>query len=226
MTPRDHESGAELRLDPSNIAISDSTRVMIAAAGDAAIGALLDAWDAQPTVRHGIIVTFGMMLWYADSAGRPLTDAHRTLVRRHLLRAAVAEESWHRQAFLEAAEWTHDASYLPLVRGIDPRAAAAGKLLNHEQLTPAADLLAALREHLEVLGLEGWLSDEGLARSIRTSFTSAAAAFAGRDHRAARAALTAAQVNLRLARGNGIRIEGWSLLSDGIGAILGRIAIS
>lgn len=224
MTARDHAAEAEFRLDPSNIAISDSSRVMIAAAGDAGIATLLRAWDDQPSVRHGIIVTFGMLLWYADSAGRPLTPENRALVRRHLLRAAVAEESWHRSAFLEAAEWTHDASYLPLVRGIDPRAAAVAKLVHHEQLTPAADLLAALREQLEVAVLEGWIPDEGLARSVRTSFTSAGAAFAARDHRAARAALTAAQVNLRLARGKGARLEAWSMLSDGIGAILGRIA--
>ena len=224
MTARDHVSEAELRFDPSNIVISDSARVMIAAAGDAAIASLLRAWEAQPSVRHGVIVTFGMMLWYADSAGRPLSAENRTLIRRHLLRAAVAGESWHRQAFLDAAEWTHDASYLPLVRGIDPRAAAVGKLLHHEQLTPAADLLAALREQFEVAGLEGWLPDEGLARSVRTSFTSAAAAFGARDHRAVRAALTAAQVNLRLARGKGVRLEAWSLLSEGIGSILARIA--
>ena len=224
MNAPDHVSEAELLLDLSNVAISDSTRVMIAAAGDGGIATLLRAWEAHPSVRHGVIVTFGMMLWYADSAGRPLTADHRILVRRHLLRAAVAEESWHRQAFLEAAEWSHDASYLPLVRGIDPRASAVEKLAHHEKLTPAGDLLGALREQFEVAGLEGWLPDDGLARSIRTSFTSAAAAFAVRDHRAARAALTAAQVNLRLARGKGVRLEAWSLLSDGIGAILGRIA--
>jgi hypothetical protein len=225
VTARDHVSEAELPLDPSTVATSDSARVMIAAAGDAAIGSLLHAWEVQPSVRHGIIVTFGMMLWYADSAERPLTPENRALIRRHLLRAAVAEESWHRLAFLEAAEWTHDASYLPLVRGIDPRAVAVGKLLHHEALTPAADLLVALREQFEVAGLEGWLPDEGLARSIRTSFTTATAAFATRDHRAVRAALTAAQVNLRLARGKGVRLEAWSLLSEGIGSILGRIAV-
>jgi hypothetical protein len=224
VTARDHEFEAQLPLDPANVAICASTRMQVAASGATGIAALLRAWEGQPTVRHGVIVTFGMMLWYADSAGRPLSPEHRTLVRRHLLRASVAEESWLRQAFLEAAEWTHDATYLPLVRGIDPRSSAVAKLENHLLITPAAELHLALREQFDVAHLEGWLPDEGLARSVRTSFTSAAAAFASRDHRAVRAALTAAQLNLRQARGTGVRVEAWTLLSEGIGAILARIA--
>ena len=226
MTAPDQVSEAELPLDPARVAICAATRVQLASAGDAGVPPLLHTWEAQPSVRHGVIVTFGMMLWYADSASRPLSAEHRILARRHLLRAAVAEESWHRQAFLEAAEWTHDSTYHPLVSAIEPRAPVAEKLARQKQLTPLTDLLAALREQYDGALLEGWVPDEGLARSVRSSFTSAAAALATHDHRAARAALTAAKLNLGLARGKGVRQEGCTLLSDGICTILGRLTLS
>ena len=57
---------------------------------------------------------------------------------------------------------------------------------------------------------------------MRSSFTSAAAAYATHDLRAARASLTAAQVNLGQGRGRSVRTEAWSLLSEGIALILLR----
>jgi hypothetical protein len=222
VTPRIHEAEAELPLDPALVAICASTRVRLASSGSAAVPLLLQAWEGQPSVRHGVIVTLGMMLWYADSTARPLAPEHRTLARRHLLRAAVAEESWLREAFVEAAEWTHDPTYLPLVQEIERGGQVGRKLLRHgDQLLPG-ELLASLREQFDVVVEEGWVSDEGLARSVRTSFATATASYATHDHRTARAALTAAQVNLGQGRGRSVRPEAWSLLSEGIALVLLR----
>jgi len=222
VTSRPNESEAELPLDPAHVAICASTRVRLASSGNAAVPLLLKAWEGQPSVRHGVIVTLGMMLWYADSTARPLAPEHRALARRHLLRAAVAEESWLREAFVEAAEWTHDPTYIPLVQEIDRTGPAARKLLRQgDQLLPS-ELLASLREQFDVAVEEGWVTDGGLTRSVRSSFTTAAAAYALHDHRAARAALTAAQVNLGQGRGTSVRPEAWSLLSEGIALILLR----
>lgn len=222
MTTRLNEAEAELPLDPTHVAICASTRVRLASSGSAAVPLLLEVWDGHPAVRHGVIVTLGMMLWYADSTGRSLAAEDRVLARRHLLRAAVAEESWLREAFVEAAEWTHDPTYLPLVQEIDRNGHTSKKLLRNGDLLLPAELLASLREQFDVAVEEGWVNDEGLARSVRTSFTTAAAAYTTHDHRAARAALTAAQVNLGQGRGRSVRPEAWSLLSEGIALVLLR----
>ncbi len=224
MTTRPNESEAERPLDPARVAICATTRVQLASAGDTGVPLLLAAWEGQPSVRHGVIVTFGMMLWYADSTERPLAAPHRHLARRHLLRAAAAEESWLRQAFLEAAEWTHDPTYLPLVRQVDPKSPVIAKLERHRDLTLPGELLASLREQFDVAREEGWFSDDGLVRSLRTSFQTAAASYADLDVRGARAALTAAQVNLGQARGRGVVAEAWLLLSEGITMLLTRSA--
>ena len=206
------------------IAHDHAARYRVAATGAAAVPDLVAGWEATPTLRAGIIVTFGILLWYAENAGAPLSREDRVMARRHLIRGAGAEEAWIRQGFIEAAEWTHDPMWIPLVRRIDPASPVIGRLVADHRVRTAGELGAALAELWEALCGEGWVADAGLCRSTQLGFTTAQAAIGRKDGRTARAALAAMGVNLGAARGRGIRGESYDLLKSGVAAVEAALA--
>ena len=206
------------------IAHDHAARYRMAATGSAAVPDLIEGWHATPTLRAGILVTFGILLWYAENAGAPLSREDRVLARRHLIRGAAAEEGWIRQGFIEAAEWTHDPIWIPLVRRVDPRSPVARRLEGEHRVRSAEELVVALEELWEALCGEGWVADAGLCRSTQLGFSTARAAIARRDGRTARAALAAMGVNVGAARGRGVRAEAHELFKAGIAAVEAALA--
>lgn len=214
--------GPRLMIVQPEIGHCDTTRFKLASAGPDALPVLAASWESTPSLRAGVAVTFGMMLWYSDSIARPLGHAERVVARRHLLRCAVAEEAWLRTAFVEAAEWTHDPTYLPWVRTMQPSAATLRKLeLELVHIDPA-ELTQALLEQWEAMCAEGWVADDGLRRSALLAFGSARSALAEQDGRTARAVLAALSANLGAARGRGLRLEGYELMRSGLDAVTAR----
>ena len=201
------------------IAHCHAARYRVASAGAPSVPELVAGWETTPTLRAGIIVTFGILLWYAENTGAPLSRGDRVLARRHLIRGAGAEEAWIRQGFVEAAEWTHDPIWIPLVRRLDPKTPVAGRLEAEHRARSAGELVAALEELWEALCGEAWVADAGLCRSTQLGFSTAQAAIERRDGRTARAALAAMGVNIGAARGRGVRAEAYDLLKSGIAAI-------
>lgn len=207
------------------IAHDHATRYRVAAAGASSVPRLVAGWESTPTLRAGIVVTFGILLWYAENAGAPLSREDRIVARRHLLRGALAEEAWVRQGFIEGAEWTHDPIWAALVRKIDPSSPVADRLLGEQLVREAAELLLALEELWEAMCAEEWVTDPGLCRSTHLGFNTAQAALDRSDARTARAALAAIGVNVGAAQGRGVRSEACDLLKAGIAAVeaaLGR----
>ena len=200
------------------IAHCHAARYRIASAGAVSVPELVEGWHVTPTLRAGIIVTFGILLWYAENAGTPLARADRVMARRHLIRGAGAEEAWIRQGFIEAAEWTHDPVWIPLVRWVDPMSAVARRLEGEHRVRSAAEHLAALEELWTALCEEGWVVDAGLCRSTQLGFQTAQLAVERSDHRTARAVLAAMGVNVSGARGRGVRSEAYDLFKSGIQA--------
>jgi len=182
----------------------------------------MSCWEKTPHLRHGVTITFGIMLWYVDNTGRALSPADRVIARRHLLRSAVAEEKWLRQAFVEAADWANDPTYLPLVLQIDPSTATARKLEGELVVIPSGDLFRKLCEQWQAMGEEGWVTDEGLQRSAALALGTAGNAL-HEEPRTARAALTALTGNLGAARGRGVRTEGYEVMKCGIEALGARM---
>jgi hypothetical protein len=163
------------------------------------------------------------MLWYVDNTGRPLSPADRVTVRRHLLRSAVAEEKWLRQAFVEAADWTNDPTWAPLVRRIAPDSVTTRKLEGELIVIRKVDLMRLVHEQWDAMGEEGWVSDDGLKRSAALALGSAGTALGEEDLRTARAALTALGVNLSAARGRGLRSEAYEVMQGAIDALSTRL---
>jgi hypothetical protein len=201
-------------------------RFKLASAGGASIPALVACWDETPHLRHGVTITFGIMLWYVDNTGRAFSAADRQTARRHLLRSAVAEEKWLRQAFVEAADWTNDPTWIPLVRQIAPASATARKLDGELVVIRTADLMRLLVEQWEAMGAEGWVTDDGLRRSAALALGTAGNALHEEEGRTARAALTALSVNLGAARGRGMRSEAYDLMRGAIDSLGARLAPS
>jgi hypothetical protein len=185
----------------------NTTRFRLASAGAAALPALVESWEATPSLRHGVAVTFGIMLWYSENTERHLVQADRVVARRHLLRCAVAEEKWLRHAFVEAVDWTNDPSYLALVMRIGPTTATAHKLEGALVTIARPELLRVAGEQWEAMGAEGWVEDAGLQRSVQLALSTIRHALSENDPRTARAALTTLGVNLSAARGRGLRAE-------------------
>lgn len=206
------------------IAHDHAARYRMASAGALSVPELVAGWDTTPTLRAGIIVTFGILLWYAENAGTPLSRADRVLARRHLIRGAGAEEAWIRQGFIEAAEWTHDPIWIPLVRRVDPASLVGRRLDAEHRVRTAGELVSALEELWEALCAEGWVTDPGLCRSTQLGFSTAQAAVERLDGRTARAALAAMSVNVGAARGRGVRSESYDLLKSGIAVIEAALA--
>lgn len=206
------------------IAHCHTTRYRIASAGAVSVPHLVEGWHTTPTLRSGIIVTFGILLWYAENAGAPLAREDRVMARRHLIRGAGAEEAWIRQGFIEAAEWTHDPVWVPLVRRVDPTSAVAGRLDGEHRVRSAAEHLAALEELWAALCEEGWVVDAGLCRSTQLGFQTAHLAVARSDRRTARAVLAAMGGNVSGARGRGVRAEAHELFKSGIQATEAALA--
>jgi hypothetical protein len=205
------------------IAHCHATRYRIASSGAVAVPELVDGWHATPTLRSGIIVTFGILLWYAENAGTALSREDRVMARRHLIRGAGAEEAWIRQGFIEAAEWTHDPVWIPLVRRVDPASPVARRLEGEHRVRSAAELLMALEELWAALCEEGWVVDAGLCRSTQLGFQTAQLAIDRSDHRTTRAVLAAMGVNVSGARGRGVRAEAHELFKSGIQAVEGAL---
>lgn len=205
------------------LAHCNTARFKLASAGAGSIPALVASWTETPHLRHGVAVTFGIMLWYMDNTHRELTPADRVIARRFLLRSAVAEERWLRQAFVEAADWTNDPTYLPLVLLIDPLTPTARKLEGELVVIPATDLFRRLCEQWEAMGAEAWVTDAGLQRSAALALGTAGNAISEEEVRTARAALTALLVNLGAARGRGMRNEGYDVMKCGIEALSARL---
>src|SRR5258705_10548734 len=147
------------------LAHSNAARFKLASAGGVSIPALVKCWVETPHLRHGVTITFGIMLWYVDNTGRALSPTHRVIVRRHLLRSAIAEEKWLRQAFVEAADWTNDPTWAPLVRQIAPDSVTARKLEGESVGIPAAGLMRLAHEQWDAMGEEGGGRDDGRKRS-------------------------------------------------------------
>ena len=204
------------------LAHCNTMRFQLASAGAPSIPALMSCWEKTPHLRHGVTITFGIMLWYVDNTGRALSPADRVIARRHLLRSAVAEEKWLRQAFVEAADWANDPTYLPLVLQIDPSTATARKLEGELVVIPSGDLFRKLCEQWQAMGEEGWVTDEGLQRSAALALGTAGNAL-HEEPRTARAALTALTGNLGAARGRGVRTEGYEVMKCGIEALGARM---
>lgn len=205
------------------LAHCNTMRFQLASAGAGSIPALVASWNETPHLRHGVVVTFGIMLWYVDNTDRSLPPEARVIARRFLLRSAVAEERWLRQAFVEAADWSNDPTYLPLVLQIDPLNATARKLEGELVVIAAGDLFRRLCEQWEAMGSEAWVTDAGLQRSAALALGTAGNALSEDEVRTARAALTALTVNLGAARGRGMRTEGYDVMKCGIEALSGRL---
>lgn len=201
----------------------NTMRFNIASTGDSAVPALLESWETTPSLRNGVVITFGIMLWYVENTGRTLETAGRVIARRHLLRSAVAEESWLRAAFVEAADWTNDPTYLPLIRATESATVTLRKLEEELFRMTSGALVHALSEQWEAMCAEGWVIDEGLRRSAVLALGSARSALAEQDARTARAVLTALGGNLGAARGRGVRAEGHDLMRGGLEAAAARV---
>lgn len=208
------------------LAHCNTTRFHLAAAGARSIPTLVASWAEMPHLRHGVTITFGMMLWYVDNTGRALSPADRMIARRHLLRSAAAEERWLRQAFVEAADWTNDPTWSPLVRRIDPNSATRRKLEGELVVIRPSELMRLIHEQWVAMGEEGWVPDEGLRRNGTLALGTAGAALAQQELRTARAALTAFSVNLGAARGRGVRMEGFEVMQGGTEALASRLTFA
>jgi hypothetical protein len=206
------------------LAHSNTTRFEIASAGGTSIPALVASWETTPALRSGIVITFGIMLWYMDNTNRVLSPSDRGVARRHLLRSAVAEEKWLRQAFVEAADWTNDPTWAPLVRQIAPDSVTTRKLEGELVVIRKEDLMRLVHEQWDAMGEEGWVSDDGLKRSAALALGSAGTALGAEDLRTARAALTALGVNLSAARGRGIRSEAYDVMQAAIDSLSVRLS--
>ena len=204
----------------------NATRFHLATAGASAIPLLVASWNETPHLRHGVTITFGIMLWYVDNTGRALSPGDRVIARRHLLRSAAAEERWLRQAFVEAADWTNDPTWSPLVRRIDPNSTARRKLEGELVVIRPSELMRLLHEQWVAMGEEGWVSDEGLRQNGALALGTAGAALDQQELRTARAALTALSVNLGAARGRGVRMEGFEMMQGGIEALTSRLTFA
>lgn len=204
------------------IATSEAMRLRVASAGGAVLPALAASWDTQPHLREGVLVTLGVMLWYLDGTVRALPVEDRITARRHLLRGAAAEEEWLRSAFVEAAECSHDATYLPLVKLIAPTAPTVAKLEQELVRSSIDELLTALREQWDAMCGEQWVDDSGLCRSVGLAFASARKAHEAKDARTARAALSALLVNIGASQGRGITPAGHAVMRGGLEAVLAR----
>jgi hypothetical protein len=206
------------------LAHSNTTRFELASAGGDSIPALVASWEATPALRGGIVITFGIMLWYMDNTNRVLSPGDRVVARRHLLRSSVAEEKWLRQAFVEAADWTNDPTWAPLVRQIAPDSVTTRKLEGELIVIRKVDLMRLVQEQWDAMGEEGWVSDDGLKRSAALALGSAGTALGEEDLRTARASLTALGVNLGAARGRGMRSEGYEVMRAAIDSLSARLS--
>jgi hypothetical protein len=206
------------------LAHSNTTRFEVASAGGGSIPALVASWEATPALRSGVTITFGIMLWYVDNTGRALSSTDRVTVRRHLLRSAVAEEKWLRQAFVEAADWTNDPTWVPLVRQIAPESATTRKLEGELVVIRSTELLRLTREQWEAMSEEGWVTDDGLKRSATLALGTAGTGPGDEERRTARAALTALGVNLGAARGRGLRGEAYEVMRGAIDSLATRLS--
>lgn len=101
------------------IAWSMGSRFQVARAGDVAVPMLLETWERTPTIRHGVIRTFGIMVGFADSTGAPLSSGSRATARRIIMAGFESAEPWQRRAASQAAEDAADASYLPVLRYLE-----------------------------------------------------------------------------------------------------------
>ncbi|MBW8772244.1 MAG: hypothetical protein JF590_02960 [Gemmatimonadetes bacterium] len=208
------------------LAHCNTMRFKLASAGAGSIPALVACWNETPHLRHGVVVTFGIMLWYMDNTDRTLTPEDRVIARRFLLRSAVAEERWLRQAFVEAADWTNDPTYLPLVLGIDPLTPTARKLEGELVVISSGDLFRRLCEQWDAMGAEAWVTDGGLQRSAALALGTAGNALSEDEMRTARAALTALVVNLAAAKGRGVRAEGYEVMKCGVETLSARLGVN
>lgn len=145
------------------------------------------------------------------------------LARQHLLSAAGSPELALQSAFVTAAEGRRDPTFLPLVRSLYPESHAVKSLELEQKRSTSSELLEGIIALWDAMCAEEWVSDPGLCRSIRVSFSSARAALAENDPRTLRAALSALLVNVGAARGRGVRAEGYLLVKGTVDAILGRL---
>lgn len=145
------------------------------------------------------------------------------LARQHLLSAAGSPELALQAAFVVAAEGRRDPTFLPLVRSLAPESHALKTLEIELKRSTSMELLDGIIALWDAMCAEEWVSDPGLCRSIRVSFSSARAALAENDARTLRAALSALVVNVGAARGRGVRAEGHLLVKGAADAILGRL---
>lgn len=145
------------------------------------------------------------------------------LARQHLLTAAGSPELALQAAFVSAAEGRRDPTFLPLVRSLLPESHAVKVLELEQKRSTSAELLDGIIALWDAMCAELWVSDHGLCRSIRLSFSSARAAIAENDPRTLRAALSALLVNVGAARGRGVRPESYLLVKGTVDAILSRL---
>lgn len=183
------------------IAWSMGSRFQVARAGDAAVPMLLGTWDRTPTIRHGVIRTFGIMVGYADSVGSPLSGESRLAARRAILDGFASPEPWLRRASTNAASESNDPSYLPILRYLAQTdtatlqgrryvslgaAQAAGTLVADSGSVNQGDRFLRFRESLEVWCGQDPSRPNGVCNSLRAKLDAAEAAIARGNPNAAR----------------------------------------